>query len=155
MTLKPIYFDELPIGRQTETEWHEMTREAIVAFAGEYDPQPFHVSDEGGRTSGFGRLVASGLHTFAVFNKLRMAIDGGIVVTAGLGFDKLRFLVPVEPGDRLRVRGEVVESRVSQSKPDRGVVGWEFLVVNQRDEAVLSLEFRLMVAMDPKALERS
>ena len=152
MSVAPIYFDELPIGRRTETGWHEMTREAIIDFAREYDPQPFHLSDAGGAASAFGRLVASGLHTFAVFNKLRMATEAGLMVTAGLGFDKMRFLVPVEPGDRLQVRGEIFEKRLSASKPDRGVVGWLYQTVNQRDEPVLSLEFRLMIATGPEAM---
>ena len=57
MSVTPIYFDDLFVGRTIETEWHEMTRAAIVDFAAEYDPQPFHLSEEGGERSAFGELV--------------------------------------------------------------------------------------------------
>jgi acyl dehydratase len=117
--VSPIYFDALHIGRPTETDWHEMTREAIIAFAREYDPQPFHLTDAGGEASAFGRLVASGLHTFSVFNKLRVAAEPGLAITAGLGLEKLRFMVPVEPGDRLQVRGAVFDKRPAVLEPDR------------------------------------
>jgi acyl dehydratase len=149
MSVDAIYFEDLFIGRRHETDWHEMTREAIVEFAQIYDPQPFHLTDDGGEASAFGRLVASGIHTFAVFNKLRLAAEPGIAITAGLGTDKLRFMMPVEPGDRLQVRGEVFEKRSSASKPDRGVVGWKYQTVNQRDEPVMALDFFLMVAKRP------
>ena len=152
MSATPIYFDELHIGRRVETDWHEMTREAIIAFAQDFDPQPFHLTDEGGKASAFGRLVASGLHTFSVFNKLRLAAEPGLAITAGLGFDKLRFMIPVDPGDRLQVRGEVFEKRHSGSKPDRGVVGWNYQSVNQRGEPVMGLEFYLMIAKGPEAM---
>ncbi|HUT48715.1 MAG TPA: MaoC/PaaZ C-terminal domain-containing protein [Alphaproteobacteria bacterium] len=152
MSAAPIYFGDLQIGRRVETDWHEMTRAAIIAFAQDFDPQPFHLTDEGGAASAFGRLVASGLHTFSVFNKLRLAAEPGIAITAGLGFDKLRFMVPVEPGDRLQVHGEVIEKRLSGSKPDRGVVGWKYRSFNQRDEPVMGLDFFLMVAKGPEAM---
>ncbi len=152
MPAVPIYFDDLHIGRRTETGWYEMTREAIIEFAQEYDPQPFHLTDAGGEASAFGRLVASGLHTFSVFNKLRVAAEPGLAITAGLGFEKLRFMAPVEPGDRLQARGAVFEKRPSESRPDRGVVGWKFQFFNQRDEPVMHVEFFLMIAKGPEAM---
>ena len=97
-------------------------------------------------------MVASGLHTFSVFNKLRLAAEPGLAITAGLGFDKLRFSTPVDPGDRLQVRGEVFEKRLSGSKPDRGVVGWKYQSFNQRGEPVMGLEFFLMIAKGPEAM---
>ncbi len=150
MSAEPIYFDDLHVGRVLETGWYEMTREAIVAFAGEYDPQPFHLSDEGGLRSAFGELVASGIHTFSVFNKLRLAAEPGLVVAAGLGFEKLRFLAPVHPGDRLRVRGSCTEKRPSKTKPDRGVVGFHHKVVNQHDQVVMETDFCLMISRRPE-----
>ncbi len=72
-----------------------------------------------------------------------------MAVAAGLGFDKLRFLAPVRPGDRLRVRGSCTEKRRSKTKPDRGVVGFHHKVVNQDDQVVMETDFYLMISRRP------
>ena len=69
MSIDVIYFEDLFVGRRLETDWQEMTRDAIVEYAQIYDPQPFHLTDDGGKASAFGRLVASGIHTFAFGRK--------------------------------------------------------------------------------------
>src|SRR5215213_5065008 len=106
-----IYFEDLKIGAETKFGSYEVTREEVIEFATKYDPQPFHLSDEAAAKTHFGRLAASGWHTAA----MTMAVIARRVVDqkqAGLGspgIDELRWLKPVYPGDRLTVRGSIVE----------------------------------------------
>jgi acyl dehydratase len=114
-----------------------VTAEEIIAFAREYDPQSFHLSEEGGRATPYGGLIASGWHTAAL--TMRMLVDH-VLTRHGLGspgLDELRWLAPVRPGDRLRWRVTVLETRRSRSKPDRGIVRQRVEAFNQRGEQVL------------------
>lgn len=115
-----------------------VTAEEIIAFAREYDPQSFHLSEEGGRATPYGGLIASGWHTAAL--TMRMLVDH-VLSRHGLGspgLDELRWLAPVRPGDRLRWQVTVLEARRSRSKPDRGIVRQRVEAFNQRGEQVLS-----------------
>ena len=118
-----------------------VTREAILDFAGQFDPQPFHLDDEAARHSLFGALAASGWHTAAM--TMRRMCDGYLNDSAGLGspgIENLRWLKPVYVGDSLHVRMEVLESRVSKSRPEVGLVRSRWDVANQRGEPVMTME---------------
>jgi acyl dehydratase len=133
------YFEDLEIGAETHFGSYEVTREEVLDFARKYDPQPFHLSDEEAAKTHFGRLAASGWHTCA----MTMAVIARAVVNdeqAGLGspgVDELRWLKPVYPGDRLTVRGKVVDKTPSRSKPEIGSVRTETTVTNQDDVPVM------------------
>ncbi len=133
------YFDDLAVGDMTEFGHYDVTREEVLEFARKYDPQPFHLSDEAAARTQFGRIAASGWHTCA----MTMAVIARYVVStdqAGLGspgVDELRWLKPVYPGDRLTVRGKVVDATPSRSKPEIGSVRTETIVVNQDDVPVM------------------
>jgi acyl dehydratase len=109
----------------------------IKSFAAEFDPQPFHLSEDTARASLFQGLAASGWHTAAMTMRLLVDSDlkpaGGII---GAGFDELRWPLPVRPGDELRVESEILEVRALKSRSDRGVVKVKTTTLNQRDEAV-------------------
>src|SRR4249919_3528403 len=115
-----IYFDDLEVGQETLFGHYDVTRDEVLEFARKYDPQPFHLSDEAAARTYFGRLSASGWHSCA----MTMGVIARHVVRdeqAGLGspgIDELRWLKPVYPGATLHVRGEIVETRPSRSKPD-------------------------------------
>jgi len=116
-----------------------ITEEAIVAFAREFDPQPFHLDAQAARNSIYGGLLASGWHTGAVM--MRLLCDGVLRDAASLGspgVDELRWIKPVRPGDTLRIRMTVLEVVPSRSKPDRGVVRSLTEVLNQSDEVVMT-----------------
>jgi acyl dehydratase len=119
---------------------HTVTRDEIVAFARQYDPQPFHLDEEAAKHSIYGGLIASGWQTVGV--TFRLAVEGIIGRTASMGspgVDEVRWLEPVRPGDTLRVRGEVLEVRPSRSKPDRGLVRVRYETINQRGTTVLTM----------------
>jgi acyl dehydratase len=116
-------------------------REAVLAFARAFDPQPFHLDDDAARESLFGGLCASGWHTCAM--TMRMMCDGFLLDAASLGspgIDALRWLKPVFPGDTLRVRMEVQQARVMGSRPQVGLIRALWTVRNQHEEPVLTME---------------
>lgn len=111
----------------------------IRDFARRYDPQVFHTDPEAAKETSFGGLVASGWHTAAL--AMRLIVDHRVSRVKNLGspgVDELRWLKPVRPGDRLSVRITIMETRRSQSKPDRGVVKTLVEVLNQNGEVVTS-----------------
>jgi acyl dehydratase len=140
---RPIRFfwEDFPVGQVREFGRHEVTREAVLAFAREFDPQPFHLDDAAAEASLFGRLAASGWHTCAM--AMRMMCDAYLLESASLGspgLDKLSWLKPVYPGDVLRMRLEVLEARALASRPSVGLVRSRTTVLNQNDDAVLTME---------------
>ena len=135
------YWEDFPVGQVREFGHHEVTREAVLAFAREFDPQPFHLDDAAAAASLFGRLAASGWHTCAM--AMRMMCDAYLLESASLGspgIDNLRWTRPVYPGDVLRVRLEVLEARPMASRPAVGLVRSRTNVLNQNDETVLTME---------------
>jgi acyl dehydratase len=133
------YFEDLEVGETMRFGRYEVTREEILEYARQFDPQPFHVDEEAARASLFGGLIASGWHTGAMM--MRMVADHmtpAVATSGAMGFDQLRWLRPVRPGDVLSVESVVLE-KVAPRRPDRGTVKMESRVRNQRDEVVLSL----------------
>ncbi|MDE2229045.1 MAG: MaoC family dehydratase [Alphaproteobacteria bacterium] len=133
------YFDDFKVGERFSTATKTVTQDMIVEFAKVYDPQPFHIDPAAAKHSIFGGLIASGFQTLAL--GFRLFWDTGLFKAASMGspgFDELRWLKPVRPGDTLRVEMEVTESRPSQSKPDRGIIRAGFRILNQNSEAVLT-----------------
>ena len=131
-----LYLDELAEGMQYTSGEYEMTVADIKRFAGEFDPQPFHLDEEAARSSLFGSLAASGWHTAAVTMKL--LTEGGVPVaggTIGLG-GEITWPKPTRPGDRLHVVTTVTEIRPSKSKPGQGVVTTTSETKNQAGEVV-------------------
>jgi acyl dehydratase len=134
------FFEDVEVGEATRFGRYEVTREEIIEYARQFDPQPFHLDEEAARASMFGGLIASGWHTGAMF--IRMVCDGMVPTAAtsgSMGFDDLRWLKPVRPGDVLSVDSVVREKIESRSRPDRGTVKIESRVSNQRGEVVMSL----------------
>ena len=140
------YFEELETGSTIEAAGYRVSAEEIVAFAERYDPRPFHLDERAGKRSVFGGLVASGIHTIAIWNRLRLDAEAGLAMLAGLGLDELRYLRPVRPGDRLSLRAECVEKRYSQNDPDRGIMRFRHQLVNQSGEEVMTCILTLLVA---------
>jgi acyl dehydratase len=112
----------------------------IIAFAERFDPQPIHTDARFAASGPFGGLIASGWHTASL--AMRMVVDHYLPRAASLaspGIDELRWPAPVRPGDSLRLRTTTLETRRSQSKPDRGLIRTRAELLNQHDQIVLSL----------------
>ena len=135
------YWEDFTPGDVIELGSRQITRDAILAFAREFDPQPFHTDEEAARHTGFGGLIASGWHTGSL--SMRLFYDGLIkdVISFGSpGFDELRWVKPVRPGDTLSARLTVLECIASRSKPDRGVIRALLETRNQHGEVVMSIK---------------
>ena len=133
------YFDDFAIGDRFATRGVTLTESMIIDFALAYDPQPFHIDVEAAKQSNYGGLIASGFHTLAL--GFRMVLETGIFRVASMGspgFDELRWLKPVRPGDTLHTELEVLDKKPSSSKPDRGIMRAAYRIKNQRDEDVLT-----------------
>ena len=134
-----IYWDDLDVGTTTEFGSYDVTRAEVLDFARKYDPQPFHLSDEAAAKTHFGRLAASGWHTCAmtmavIVRKLSELQWAGL---GSPGFDTLRWLKPVHPGDTIHVVGTIVDKTPSRSKPEIGSIKTETVVSNQHGEPVM------------------
>jgi acyl dehydratase len=134
-------FDDFAVGQViVHTDW-PVTTEEIIAFAREFDPQPFHIDPQAPETAITGGLIASGWHIAAIF--MRTMCDAFLVDSTSMGspgVDRLKWLTPVRPGDTLSARSTVVEVRPSKSRPDRGMVRFRHDVTNQRGETVMTLD---------------
>jgi len=141
MTTTPVrYFEDFKPGDRFESERLTVTERLIVDYARLYDPQPFHTDPEAAKASIYGGLIASGGQTIALSFKL--FLETGVLSACSLGspgLDEVRWKAPIRPGDTLRVVAEVLETRPSASKPDRGIVRILYTTLNQRGEAVTSL----------------
>lgn len=132
------YFEDLPVGTSLETGTYRMSREEIEQFAAAYDPQPFHLSEDGAKASFFRRQVASGWHTAAVAMKLLVESGYfGATGLVGLGVDELRWPKAVVPGDVVKVRTRVVENTPTPSGK-RAQIRWATTMHNGNDDVVFS-----------------
>jgi acyl dehydratase len=132
------YLEDFAVGQTFGSGRLRIDKERVLAFAAEFDPQPFHLDEAEARGSIFGGLAASGWHTAAVTMRLMIETElkpaGGFV---GAGLDECRWPRPVRPGDELRVECEVIEVRPSKSRPEQGLIKLRTTTLNQDDEAVL------------------
>ena len=135
------YWEDFKPGESFPMGERVMDRDEMMAFARQFDPQPFHIDEEAAKHSMYGGLIASGWHSVALV--MRMMCDSYLNQSASLGspgVDNVRWLKPVRPGDTIRARRTVLESRASQSRPEMGLVKTRWEVFNQDDELVMTLE---------------
>ena len=135
------YWEDFPVGHVREFGAMPVTREAVLAFATQFDPQPFHLDDVAAQASLFGKLSASGWHTCAMV--MRMMCDEYLLESSSLGspgIDSLRWTKPVFPGDTLSVRLTTLEARPMASRPNVGLVLSKWEVLNQHREGVLTMQ---------------
>jgi acyl dehydratase len=117
-----LHFEDFPVGRTGTLPAKRVAREEVLAFAGEFDPQPMHLDEAAAAKSLLGGIAASGWHTCAML--MRMICDGFLLETASLGspgIAEVRWLKPVMPGNILTATWEVTEARRSKSKPEMGI----------------------------------
>ena len=146
------YFEDFPEGLEVDLGEVSLTADEIIAFARQYDPQPMHTDPEAARSSIYGGLIASGWHTVGAY--MRLLVDQVIGDSASIGspgIDSLRWLKPVRPGDRLRARFVVLESKLSNSRPDWGIVRSRGEMTNQSGEVVMTVEAVNFFARRPPA----
>ena len=145
-----MYLEDLSIGQKFISNQVIVSREEIIEFSKQFDPQPFHLSDEGADGTLFQSLAASGWHTAAISMKLLTEGNGlplckGIIGAGG----EISWPIPVRPNDALHVETTILEIHPSRSKPDRGRVKVENKTINQLGETV-QLFFASLVVFSNK-----
>lgn len=146
------WFEDYQPGEVFEFGDHHVTQDEIIDYARRYDPQPFHLDPVAARDSLYGDVIASGWMSAGI--AMRMMCDHFIPPVSSLGspgVDHLRWILPVRPGDRLRLRATVLAVQRSRSKPDRGVVTVRQELLNQDGAVVMSLEGKSMHRVRPGA----
>ena len=135
------YWEDFPLGSVREFGAMPVTRDAVLAFAAQFDPQPFHLDDAAAEKSLFGKLSASGWHTCAM--TMRMTVDAVLLQSSSLGspgLDNIRWQQPVYPGDVLSVRLTTLEARPMASRATVGLVLSKWETLNQHGEVVMSMQ---------------
>lgn len=152
-----LYWQDIEVGAKQSFGRYPVTREEVVEFAGRYDPQPFHLSDEEAAATHFGRLSASGWHTCAMTMAMVVANlkEQQVAGLGSPGIDELRWIRPVYPGDTLRCETEVLDKRQSQSRPEMGISRSRMTVLNQADQQVMTFISTHLTATRPDAREAS
>ncbi len=136
-----IWWEDLEVGQTRDLGSVSPTREEIITFAQQFDPQPFHLSDEAGRASVFGALSASGWHTCAM--AMRLMVTNFLHESSSLGspgLESLKWTKPVYPGDVLTLTSTIVEKRPMSKRPDVGLVRTLWEMYNQHGDKVLHMD---------------
>ena len=148
MTL--LYLEDFTPGWTFTTRSLTVTQDDIIAFATQFDPQPFHLDPEAATATFFHGLAASGWHTVALTMRLligsEMSPAGGII---GAGVDELSWLRPVRPGDTLRADSEILEARQSRSRSTQGLIKARVVTLNQNEDPVQRFVTNLVVQTRP------
>ncbi len=135
------YFEDFQVGDVIDLGSTSASAEEIIAFAKQYDPQPFHIDPELAKQSAFGTLVASGWHSSALF--MRLLVDGLLNDTISMGspgVDEVRWRKPVHPDEILRGSLTIIESTASKSRPNMGIIRSSCELTNSEGEVVMSLK---------------
>ena len=136
---KPVFWEDFSVGETVAFGRKQVTREEIIAFASEFDPQPFHLDEAAAKETLLGGLAASGWHSCAML--MRLICDDYLSEAAGMGgagVEDVRWLKPVRPGDVLTCRRTCLEARGSQSRPQMGIVKLHYEVENQHSEVAMT-----------------
>ena len=155
------YFEDIQVGDIFAVGRHTFTADEIKAFARRFDPQLFHVDEAAAERSHFGALCASGWHTAVVWMRLMVDYRRGMDEAArargepvagigpALGFRELKWLKPVYVGDTIVYQSEVIETRLSNSRPSSGLMTIRSTGVNQNGEPVISFVSTTFVERRP------
>jgi acyl dehydratase len=145
------YFEDYVAGSVYEYGDFTVTEADVLDFARRFDPQYIHTDPDRAKNGPFKGLIASGWHSGAIL--CRLMVDHYLSHVASLGspgVDEMRWLQPVRPGDKLHIRTKITETRLSKSKPDRGLVSCEAEMINQDDQPVMTLKITNLLSKRPK-----
>lgn len=145
------YFEDYPVGAVLEFGTIAVEQDEILAFAQRFDPQTIHIDPRAAANGPFKGLIASGWHTVSMM--MRLYVDNYLSDVASLaspGVDELRWVKPVRPGDRLRIRVSILEAVPSRSKPDRGLLRSFVEALNQDGDVVASFRAMNLLARRPR-----
>lgn len=139
-----LYFEDIEIGQEKEVGRYTPSRDEIISFATQWDPQPFHIDDEAASASVFGGLSASSCHTYSICSLIFSRSAPKLKTAAMLGLE-VRFPNPVRPDEELTMSETFLEKRPSGSRPTLGVVKSQTSLRNPGGEEVMRMESNYLV----------
>jgi acyl dehydratase len=146
-----LFFEDFAPGQEIDLGERTVSEEEIIAFATQFDPQPFHIDHAAAEASMYGAVIASGWHTCSMM--MRIVVDGMMAKASSMGspgLEKVRWILPVRAGDTISVTYLTTAVKASDSKPDRGVVWSTWKAVNQHGELVCTIEGMGMFGRRPQ-----
>jgi acyl dehydratase len=141
-----LHWEDLKPGAVAIYGPRPVTREEIIAFAAEFDPQPMHLDEAAATNTLLGGLGASGWHTCCLM--MRIICDEFLLNSSSMGapgIEEARWLAPLRPGTQIRVRATVLETRTSAKRPEMGLAKMKFEVVDEKDTVIMSLGTTFMM----------
>lgn len=143
MKKKDVWLGEFEIGDYYISDTYEVTEEEIIEFAEKYDPQYFHTNPEKAKDSFFGGLASSGWMTAGITMRLQVETSPFAFDLVGLGVE-INWPSPTLPGDLLKIRTEVTDIKISESKPNQGIISIETITTNQDDEVKMVMQNKIL-----------
>jgi len=140
------YFEDLIDGEHLICQPIVITKEAILSFAKEFDPQPFHTNEKFAEESMFKGLIASSLHTLSACTRVVVEAFDNILILSGVGMNEVKMFNPVRPGDILSIEAWWTDLKRSKTKTDRGFATIKCKVFNQKNQAVIEYGYRYLIA---------
>lgn len=146
------FFEDIEVGDTDTFGSYTVTKDEVITFAKQYDPQPFHLNEEIAKQSVFGGLCASGWHTGAMTMSMLVAhmMKEGVAGMGSPGIDELKWLKPVMVDDVLSVRQTLLSKRESQSWPMMGLLKFKTEVLNNKDVVVMTMIANMMIMRRPQ-----
>jgi acyl dehydratase len=141
-----LTFEDFPVGRLGTFGPRHVSREEIVAFAAEFDPQLMHLDEAAAQNTMLGGLAGSGWHLCSLM--MRMMCDGFVARTASMGspgVSEVRWLAPLRPGDEVTLKIDIEEARASKSRPEMGIVTFKATARNAAGTALCEMTSPIMV----------
>jgi len=139
------YFDEYRVGDKFTAGSHRVDRDEMMTFAKQWDPQPQHTDESYASATSYGGITAPGCYMIAVAIRLISGMENGPALIAAIGWDEIRFLKAVRPGDEMTLTVECLKKRSSRSRPDRGIIQNRLTITNQDGDRVLTFNDRIFV----------
>jgi acyl dehydratase len=143
------YLEDFGEGDSFELGSCTVSEAEIIAFARQFDPQPFHADPEAAEQTPFRGLIASGFHTTALFGRLLVDAFPRIASLASPGFEEIRLPHPLRPGDTIAARTTIAGVRTSKSRPEMGILSFGHSMTNQRDELIFTMHHNWFVRRRP------
>ena len=140
-----MFLEDVEVGRERTAGPVTVIAEEIISFAERYDPLPMHISNEGGEATVHDSLIASGVLTIALKQRMIMSVERNTAIIGAARIEDQNFVLPVRAGDELYLMQRCKSKRKSRTRPDRGLVSWEFEITNQRGEVVFCSRDLVMV----------
>ena len=138
------YFEDIEPGTEIEIGRHTPSKDEIITFARQWDPQPFHLDEEAGRQSVMGGLSASSCHTYSISSLIYSRSDQKLKTAAMLGM-QMKFPTPVRPDQELTLFETYLAKRVSKSRPGLGIITSRGALRNPKGEDVMVMESNFLV----------